>query len=505
MSDSRRHLGRALALLGGSVLASSLLQYALLFCVVAHLGAEAYGGFSLAWTIALLAAPFCDLGTNLSIVATGAQRADRLLPAFVASLWLRLFAAVPVGAAGLAVGWLCGFETTFAPLFVPLFAASLADGVGTLCSSVCQVQQRVAVASVLLLSRNLLRAAALLVTLCCDGGAAALAWSFAAASLLGTIPAIAIARGGRRLPSSRGDLLPTLRHALPFGLSVQAALLQANVGVALLGAFHPADEVGRYHAASRFVLVAMLVPQVVAMASGPLSYRIGLRGTAGYGAFHRVKTSALALLGMLGTLTMLTAAGPLTQWCLGPKFAGTEPLLVATGPLLLVKFLSSSLADALSAVGRLRRLVVGMTLALALQVVAALAWMPEHGALGAVAATVVSETFLLVFLAATLHLAGLDLAPVAVLAHPLVAAGAAALALVAAGPQFALPAAVVTAIALVLRWPTPEERLLLARPVAAAGPVAAASPVAAAGPVAAASPVAAARPVATPDAVTPSP
>jgi len=89
--------------------------------------------------------------------------------------------------------------------------------------------------------------------------------------------------------------------------------------------------------------------------------------------------------------------------------------------------------------------------------------MPSLGAMGAVVATLAAETVLLVFLAANVALAGVELAWTRVLVRPFGAALAALIAAFAVSPRFAVPAAVVVALLLAWRRPTAEERLLLPR------------------------------------------
>lgn len=461
MTDGLQQMRRAIGWLGGGVVASALLQYLLFFAAARYLGVVEYGVFSLALTVALLAAPFCDFGTSVSLVCSGSQRPDELLHHFGASLLLRIVTFVPVALATLAIGLAAGYGETFAELFLPLFVAAVADGVGNLCASACQAQDRMATAALLQVSRNLLRGAALVGTLALGGGSLSLAVAFAIASILGTIPAIGLVTRGQRLPMQFADLLPTVRTALPFGLAILATILHAQVDVALLGIFAEDDEVGRYHAAARFVLLLQMVPQVVQVASAPLAFRTGLLGLEPSARIYRVKITALALLGLVATLVLVTQGDWIVASCLGEKFRGSELLLIALAPVVFVKYVSSSLGNTLSALNRQDRLTLGCWIALAVNVALSLWWMPTEGAMGAVLATLVSETLLLVFLAFHLLQAGLDLAWVRVFWHPFLAAATGGLATLFWSPRAGLPVAMLVLLLLLWLRPTDEERLLL--------------------------------------------
>lgn len=463
MSDGSLQLRRAIGWLGGGVFASALLQYLLFFVAARYLGVADYGAFSLALTIALLAAPFCDLGTSVALVCTGSRRPEELLQQFGASLLLRAFTFVPVALLAIGGGLVVGYGTDFVALFVPLFVAAVADGIGNLCSAACQSQERMATSAVIQVSRNLLRGAALFGTLAVGGGPLVLSVSFAIASVLGLWPALRQVAQGRSIPCRRADLGPALRAAAPFGLAILATILHSQIGVALLGIYATDDEVGRYHASARFVLLLQMLPQVVAMASAPLAFRTGALGVEPSARLYRVKITALAMLGLLAALVLSSQGDWLVATCLGDKFRGSEVLLIALAPIVFVKFVSSSLGDTLSAISRQDRLSLGCWLALFVNVAVSLLLMPTIGAMGAVVATLASESFLLLFLAVNLLLAGLDLAWRHVLGHPLVIAVAAGVTAALATPRLAAPVAFAVAVLLLWLRPTQEERLLLRR------------------------------------------
>lgn len=461
MTEGMGQMRRAIGWLGGGVFASSILQYLLFFAAARYLGVVDYGTFSLALTVALLAAPFCDLGTSVSIVCTGSREPDRLLEQLGGALLLRGITAVPVALVALGIGIAADYGGAFEALFLPLFVAAVADGVGNLCSAACQAQDRMATSALLQVSRNLLRGAALLGTLLLGGGPMLLSVSFMLASVAGALPAVRVVTRGRAIPLHIHQMKPVLRAAMPFGAAILATILHTQIGVALLGFYADDGEVGRYHAAARFVMLLQMVPQVVAVASAPLAFRTGALGVEPSARIYRLKITALGALGLLASLVLTTYGDWIVHSCLGEKFRGSEVLLVGLAPIVFVKFLSSSLGDTLSAISHQERLSLGCWLALVINVAVSVAVMPTCGAEGAVVATLCSETFLLIFLATNLWLAGLDLAWRQVLRHPLFAAAAAGLAAFAISMRSAPWVATFVFAVLAWRWPTAEERQLV--------------------------------------------
>jgi O-antigen/teichoic acid export membrane protein len=447
--------------LGGGVLASAALQYVLYFGVARCLGAEAYGTFSLALTVAVLAGPLCDLGTSVSLVRTTAQRPESMARTFGAALLLRALLTLPVGVLAFAVSAWIGHPQEVLALLPALYLATCCDGVAAQCASAFQAWERMGTAAAITVLRNLLRGVALLCGLLLDAGPGTLGLLFLAASVLATMPALWLVLRRTHLEFHRADLWPVLRDALPFGSAIVATILHAQIDVAMLGAFCGPEDVGQYHAGMRFLVLAQLVPQVVAMASAPLSYRVAVDGLQPSAHVYRIKATALALLGLAGTLLLATHGELLVQLCLGSRYAGSAPLLVAAAPALFVKFLASALGDTLGAIGRQRVLSIGCWSALLVNVGANLWLLPELGTTGAVLAMLISQTFLLGVLCAGVLWSGIPLAFRSVLAHPLWIAAAAGFGWAVSGNLASVLAATCIGAALLVRWPTREERVLL--------------------------------------------
>lgn len=463
MNGNARTMRRSLGWLGAGVAASAVMQYALYFAAARCLGVHDYGSFSLALSAAVLAAPFCDLGSSVAIVCTGARRPAALPQSLGAGLLLRALAVVPVAVVALLCGGVAGYGADFASLFVPLFVAAVADGIGALGAAACQAREEMARSAMQQVWRNLLRGVALAVTAAAGAGPHLLAWSFALASCVGAAHGLHAGRAGGPLPMRWRDLGPTLRTALPFGLAVLGTVVHGQIAVAMLGVVVEPAEVGSFHLALRFVLMLQMIPQVVATASAPLSYRRGADGLQPSASLYRLKITALAGLGLLASLLLANGAAPLVGFCLGPAFGAATPLLAALAPLVFVKFTASALGDTLAALSRQRQLGVGCWLAAAVNVVACGCLIPPFGAMGAVSAVLVSETLLLLFLAWRLGVLGLDLAFARVLRLPLVVAAAAAVLAWLLPPMVAGAAVVPLFAALAWWWPTDELRALLGR------------------------------------------
>lgn len=463
-------IGRNLKFMSAGVLGSALLQYGLYFWIARYLGIQAYGAFSIALTVAVLAAPLCDLGMSVSLVRTCSRRPDSLPEVLGACVLWRALLSLPVGLAGFAACALAGYSAGVLWLFVPLYLAAVCDGVCTLCSAVFQAREEMSRSSTILLGRNLMRAAALTTAVLTGSGPETIAMAFLAASAVGAAASWSMVRRRTSVSYVWSGMGGVMKESLPFGLAIIAVLLHMQVDVAMLGQMRGESEVGLYHAGMRFIVLAQMVPQTIAMVTAPRAYRIGLRGTVASSGFYRVQATALAMLGLVGSLVLALHGEFLVRLGLGSRYDGAAVLVIAVAPVMFIKFLSSPLGDALASIGRQHRLTIGYWLALAVNVVANLFLIPARGASGAVIATIVSESSLLAFLVITATTSGLHLRWASVMRHPLIVAVAAlilffaSLALMPRSAQpLVLPLAVLVYAWLVWRRPTEEERVLLGR------------------------------------------
>ena len=414
IDGARSRVGRNLSAMSIAVVGSAILQYAIYFWIARYLGLEEYGVFSLALTVAVLAAPWTDLGVGVWIAHVAAadattERSPSLPRALGQAIAWRAVLLLPV--AGIATAYALGAaRSEVAWVLLPLGLAAFFDGLATLGCAIHQANQRMPASAWITIRRNLVRALAF-------GSAAglglrleALAWTLLAGSLItGIAPWLRLLR----TESIAWDWprLPAIRKASPFGIAVMAVLLHTQIDVVMLDwlGSNGNSEVGAYHAGTRFLVLAMLIPQVVAQALAPLDYRLGARGPDGLGLLYRQKTVAIGALGLLGSVILVFGGPDLVQILLGADFAVCAPIVIATGPVLLAKFLSSPIADALCGLNRQFRWGLIAMLGLVVNVLANLVLIPWAGALGAATATAVSEVLCLLCLATCLQASGVSL------------------------------------------------------------------------------------------------
>lgn len=371
---------------------SAALQYLLLFVLARFLGPADYGPLALAMTVAQLAAPFCDLGCNVSLVWQYHRGQGSLGTLLGNALALRLVLLLPIGLAGFCLAAGSGLPATTLALLPALFLAAVADGASGTCAAVHQAEERLDRSGRILLTRAWLRICAMVLALSCDASLTVLVLGQCLASLSALALGLRGVLRGHALRVEVGRLLPTLRAALPFGLAVLAGLYLLQLDVLMLGSLAGSTAAGNYHAAMRFVLLAEMLPQILSQAALPRSYRLGARGdTTQLQGFYRLQAWLVGNLGILLAVGLAWSGPWLVHAALGPAFTESGALLCALAPLLFLRFLLVPLGDALTSAGGQAMLCHAALAGLALNFALNLWWIPQHGALGACGATVCSQ------------------------------------------------------------------------------------------------------------------
>ena len=461
-------LSRNFTCFGGAVFGSTLLQYGLYFWLARYLGVEAYGSFSLLLTIAVLTAPLCDLGMSVALVRTCARDPQVMPEALGAALAWRLILALPTVLAAFVLCHLEDDPLGVSGLLLPMLCATLLDGLCNLCSAAFQAKERMSVSALIQIGRQVVRCAAFAGIVLVGGGIQELAYAYVVASLICAVPTVLATLRLTPIRFRRQKLVPVLTGALPFGSAILAVMLHSQSDVVMLGVMSDRVEVGLYHAGMRFFLLAQILSQTVSTVTAPLCHRLGLEPAATSSAVYRVKATGLVAIGVLASLFLCLHAELVVSVVLGPSYQGTEVVLLAIAPAILVNFLSSPIGDTLGSIGRQGSLSLACWSALTVNIGVNLILIPTYGALGAAFSTLISETLLLVILVTVAVRAGLRLDWNSVLCAPLCAATA-----VAVIDSLGLPSAAASALALatgiavyaLLLWlrPTPEQMTLIGR------------------------------------------
>jgi len=381
--------------------ASLVLAYAvpravtLLSAVVAArvLGAAVFGWYATAGAVAVVASIVATVGMQPLLVREVARDPSRA-PGLVAAAHLVKAGTVAAMLLALAATPLLGFPP---PVLAAAALLGAGYGIGAFVENLAAYFQGVermhvwTQASTLLgvvsggAGIALVAATRDLLWLCAApvlGQAAALAWLLRAAPAEVRRPAL----------PSRAEVAKLLRQLAPFALAFVATTLYYRADVLLLARWRPAQEVGLYGAAYRFLDVT----QALALAgAGALLPQLSRGGAARRVAARRLPgLIAAAALPLAATLFALRE--PIVHALYGPAYAGAVPLLAVLAPAVVPLAVNMFALGALAAADAMRGTAALYLGATALNVGLNVVCIPRFGAAGAAAVSLASESALAV-------------------------------------------------------------------------------------------------------------
>ncbi len=404
----------------GEVLAR--LSFLALFLAAARLlGAEEYGRYNFAASLAGLALVGMDLGLSTLLVRQVARQPTELGP-FAGTLLLlkSLLACLVLAALALGLG-LAGRPLGLVLALALVQACWGLAELGFAGLSACEAMDQEA----------WIKTAARLAALLAAGGllwAGAGLWGLVAGLFLGNLLGLLAALGSlsRRavfsLRLEAGFLRRLLGDSLPLALSGVFIIFYSRLDVVLLeilGRSHA--EIGWYAAAARVVDGLGILPGLVAAALLPVLASLAGREPLALARLYRQGLRLVLLLGLPAALGLWLVRQPLTELVFGTAYAPTAGVFLWLAPNLALIFVNYLQLTVLTALGRQRLGALATALALVVNVALNLWWIPSHGILGAAAATLGTEVALLLACAYLVRrAAGLDL-PWSQAARPLLA------------------------------------------------------------------------------------
>jgi len=357
--------------------------------VARALGAHRLGEYAYAMGLAGLFALLPNLGINPVVtraVAAQPEHEGAVLPIALraqAFLAILVACAIPVFAALLPV-------QPVPLMYVMLAAAQL--GLGTLGWPYLAVLAGRAdftkVAAIELVSA-LLGTACLLGALVLAGGVPGVLVAHVVAAGVATLVARAFTRPSRRPPDHRAmSLRDLLRQAAPFGATAAVQSLYTRLDVLLLGQLASARAVGLYSVAYK---APNLLTYVGSTVVGPLFPLMAQTGRMENPVAFQRAVRALGVLGPAVALALSGLAAPILRFLYGAEYEAAAPLLVLLAWSAAANWLYAPLAVALQARGCEGWWLANLIAALAMNAAGNLWMIPRWGAMGAAAATLVSE------------------------------------------------------------------------------------------------------------------
>ena len=366
--------------------------------VARTLGPLGFGRFQFALALTLLLSFVVMLGLPKLLVREIARDPEGAAARVDSALFICLVAGGAVGGLLLCIGWVAGADRS---LLLMVGLTMIADSVGRIVMALFWAFERMRYEAIAVGIQESAFVAFTLFALAVDGGVEGVMLAYLTSRVIGFVVAWVIAATklscATRPRRHAGVVRPMLKATIPFAIDDGLSLAYVRIDAVLLGLFKGPTAVGLYQSATNLVLYLNVLPRMVNMSMYPQMSRAWPEQPW---AIRRLRDASIRLLGAVAipiTVGSIMLAPEIIGVLYGPKF---EPavryyqLLVLVIPL---RILGNTLGTAITSVDRQaqRAFIVGV--AAALNVGLNLILIPMWSILGAVVATLVTESW--VFLA----------------------------------------------------------------------------------------------------------
>jgi O-antigen/teichoic acid export membrane protein len=387
---SQRVLFNTLAQVGGKValLVAGLVTLRL---VTGYLGVETFGDYAIVLSLAPILLVFADLGIATLLARELVQSPERREELAGTLLWFRIAASVGVFLVFLAVMPFLPYDHHVkVGLAIACLGVSFLS-LGSFATPFFQVSLRLELVALLDCLVAVLMVASVAAVTMFDLGFYALVGVNALVGLVNVaVAAVLIRRFWRpSLRLDRGQARRLLSDGLPLAAVIVLGLLHFRIDAVLLSLLRPAEDVGIYTVAYRFLEQSLVLPGVFMAAVFPL-LAAAVRGE-GADDVVRKSFSFLTLIAVPAALSLMVLADPLVALVAGAGFEAAAVPLRILAPALVFAFVNAVFASLLIALNRQRALILVSAAGILLNVLVNLYAIPRFGYVGAAVTTVISE------------------------------------------------------------------------------------------------------------------
>lgn len=187
-----------------------------------------------------------------------------------------------------------------------------------------------------------------------------------------------------------------VRAAFPYAAMSVLGVVYLRIDLIMLDLLLPGAEVGLYASAYRILEILSVLPALVMGVLFPRLARLQESELGGARMLYLTATRLLAWLGLSVAAVVVALSRPIIQSLYGHNYEAAAPLLVVLAVAVALLYWHAPNVAALLASNRLH-VVVALSFGTAgFNVLLNILWIPQYGAMGAAAATAISEALSLV-------------------------------------------------------------------------------------------------------------
>ncbi len=375
-----------------------LLKMLLIVYAARKLGAEGWGIFSYAISIASLLMIFADIGIDNLIIREISQKKGNnkifisaaifiKTAILLSSILLVIFVSPYISNIPEAAGL---FSTVAVILFFDVIRNS-----GFAINRVLEKMEKETIIKVIMNSVILVLGIALINA---DSSPMSLAVSYAVGSIIGTLLIASIVRKTVVqfvAKVNKETLKMVLGATLPFAVMALVGSIMANTDIFMLGIWRTPEDIGVYAATQRFYQFIIMLPSMIATAMFPLMSRLAHKENEKFKIVLEKALFVLAIIGVPIALGGIVLTNQIVLLVFGQSYIDAIPVLYIFMIMLLITLPMTLLINSIFAYDKQRKLVKANIFGMLANVLLNFLLIPKFGAAGAAFATLISTSMVI--------------------------------------------------------------------------------------------------------------
>jgi O-antigen/teichoic acid export membrane protein len=189
-----------------------------------------------------------------------------------------------------------------------------------------------------------------------------------------------------------------LQTTWPFAIITLIGSIMGNTDIFMLGIWRDAKEIGLYSSVQRIQQFIIIIPSMIATASFPIMSRLAHESREQFGIILEKTMTFILIIGIPITAGGVLLANKIVPFIFGVEYIGAVPIFQVLMIMLLASFPLVLLSNAIFSFNKQRELVVAYTLGIVANILINLALIPSFGATGSAIATCISTTIVTIYI-----------------------------------------------------------------------------------------------------------
>ncbi len=378
-----------------SQIASRLIRAIIIIYAARSLGASEYGLFSYLLGLAGFFTIFSDVGVNQIVTREVTQKPDQRSTYFSTAFWIKIVLFLFTAALIIFIAPYFSKIQKAAGLLNFVALIVIFDGLREFCIAFFRAKEKMELEALSLILTNAAITILGFIALYFSATSKSLTFSYAVATLIGSLSAVIILRNDFKKIISYFDrnlIKHIITSAWPIALVGIIGAFMLNTDIIMLGWWRTSEEIGFYSASQKIIQMLYSLPAILAGAIFPtLSRLAGQKDNDKVRQLMEISMVSVLLIAIPMAIGGIVLARPIIELIYGAEYLPSVPVFQILIATTLIIFPSTLIGNSILAYNKQKRLAVYMGIAAIGNIIFNSILIPIYGIIGASIATIVAQ------------------------------------------------------------------------------------------------------------------